>query len=406
MTAKLIKNENDYQRTLSRIEKLMDAAPGTPEFDELELLAALVEMYEDTHYPVDFPDPIAAINFRMEQLGLAKQDLIPFLGSRSKVSEVLNKNRPLTLSMMRALNKGLGIPAEILLQEAGKDFPPQLTDLEWRKFPIAEMVKRGWISSNVPIKGNEEEIMRQFMGEAGGINALAGLFFRKTTSARQNQKMDSYALAAWCIRAISLARKSPLASRYKSDSLDLNTLRTIAKLSYLDEGPLLAKEYLEKLGIHLIAIKHLPKTYLDGASILLEEGTPLIALTIRYDRIDNFWFCLFHELAHVIRHLSRDNRIIIVDDLDLRGHEIEDQDKIEQEADRIAQEALIPEKEWRQFDYNKKRPEKSVKDFAERLKIHPAIIAGRLRFEKQNFRLLTQFVGHGEVRKHFAFEFR
>lgn len=404
MTAKLIKNEKDYQRALSRIEELMDAAPGTAEFDELELLAALVEMYEDTHYPMDFPDPIAAIKFRMEQLGLAKQDLIPFFGSRSKVSEVLNKKRLLTLSMMRALNKGLGIPAEVLLQESGKDFPLQLTDLDWRNFPIVEMVKRSWISSNLLIKGNEEEIMRQFISEAGGINAISGLFFRKNTSPRQNQKMDFYALAAWCIRAISLACKSPLINKYKNDSLDLNTLRNIAKLSYLDEGPLLAKEYLNKLGIHLIAVKHLPKTYLDGASILLEKGTPLIALTIRYDRIDNFWFCLFHELAHVIRHLSRDTRMIIIDDLDLRGHEPQDQDKIEEEADRIAQEALIPETDWEQFDYNEKKPEKSVREFAEKLKIHPAIVAGRLRFEKQNYRLLTQFVGRGEVRKHFALQ--
>jgi HTH-type transcriptional regulator/antitoxin HigA len=108
MINRLIKNKKDYDMTLSRIEQLMDAKPGTAELDELELLTALVEMYEERHFPIGPPDPIDAIKFRMEQLGLGQKDMVPFIGTKSKVSEVLNGKRTLTLAMMRSLNKGLG----------------------------------------------------------------------------------------------------------------------------------------------------------------------------------------------------------------------------------------------------------------------------------------------------------
>ena len=130
MINRLIKNEEDNDMALSRIEHLMDAKPGTAEMDELELLTALVEMYEERHFPISPPDPIDAIKFRMEQLGLGQKDMVPFIGTKSKVSEVLNGNRTLTLVMMRALNKGLGISAEVLLKEPGANFPDEMQDME------------------------------------------------------------------------------------------------------------------------------------------------------------------------------------------------------------------------------------------------------------------------------------
>jgi len=123
-------------------ESIMDAKPGTPDMDELELLTALVEMYEDRHYPISPPDPVDAIRFRMEQLGLSQKDMAPFMGNKSKVSEVLSRKRPLTLAMMRALHKGLGIPAEVLLKEPGADFPESMPDMDWSRFPIVEMAKQ------------------------------------------------------------------------------------------------------------------------------------------------------------------------------------------------------------------------------------------------------------------------
>jgi HTH-type transcriptional regulator/antitoxin HigA len=115
MRPRVLKTEKDYQEALHRAEALMDATPGSPEEEELELLALLIEAYEDTHFPMDFPDPVEAIKFRMDQAGLTRKEMIAYLGSQSKVSEVLNRKRPLSLTMIRALHDGLGIPAEVLL---------------------------------------------------------------------------------------------------------------------------------------------------------------------------------------------------------------------------------------------------------------------------------------------------
>ncbi len=115
MQVRPIRTEKDHEAAVQRIGELISAAPGTPEADELDMLATLVDAYEANHYPMDDPDPIAAIEFRMEQLGLTRKDLEPMIGSRARVSEVLNRKRRLTLEMIRKLKSGLGISADILI---------------------------------------------------------------------------------------------------------------------------------------------------------------------------------------------------------------------------------------------------------------------------------------------------
>jgi len=115
MKIKILKTEAEYDAALERIDALMDAAPCSPEGEELELLALLVEKYEDENYPIELPDPVEAIIFRMEQEGLTRKDMIKYLGSQGKVSEVLNYKRPLSLAMIRSLTEGLNIPAEVLI---------------------------------------------------------------------------------------------------------------------------------------------------------------------------------------------------------------------------------------------------------------------------------------------------
>ncbi|MCI0684324.1 MAG: hypothetical protein L0Y71_19615 [Gemmataceae bacterium] len=117
MKPKIIKTEAQYQAALARIEKIFDAKPGTPKGDELELLLLLVETYEASAYPVDLPDPITALRFRMEQQGLKPKDLIPYIGSKSKVSEVLSGQRALSLTMIRKLVAGLHLPPDVALRE-------------------------------------------------------------------------------------------------------------------------------------------------------------------------------------------------------------------------------------------------------------------------------------------------
>jgi HTH-type transcriptional regulator/antitoxin HigA len=115
-TIKPIKTQVDYDKTLQRIEQLMEAEPNTPAFDELDVLTTLVEAYEDQHFSINLPDPISAIKFRMEQQGLKQSDLVPYIGSPSKVSEVLSGKRTLSLSMIRSLHHNLNIPLEVLIQ--------------------------------------------------------------------------------------------------------------------------------------------------------------------------------------------------------------------------------------------------------------------------------------------------
>ncbi len=115
MDIKPIKTQEDYNHSILRIEELWGATKDTPEGDELDLLVTLVESYEMKHYPIAPPDPIDAIKFRMEQMGMTKADMVKYLGSQSRVSEILNRKRDLTLKMVKSLYKGLKIPAEILL---------------------------------------------------------------------------------------------------------------------------------------------------------------------------------------------------------------------------------------------------------------------------------------------------
>jgi HTH-type transcriptional regulator / antitoxin HigA len=115
MDIRPIKTEQDYHHSIRRIEELWGAKKDTDQGDELDLLITLVESYETKHYPIAPPDPIDAIKFRMEQMGMTKADLVKYIGSQSRVSEVLNRKRSLTLKMVRSLYRGLKIPADILL---------------------------------------------------------------------------------------------------------------------------------------------------------------------------------------------------------------------------------------------------------------------------------------------------
>ncbi|MEH6407071.1 MAG: helix-turn-helix domain-containing protein [Leeuwenhoekiella sp.] len=112
-----VKNENDYQNALNRLEEIFDAKMGTKQGDELEILSILIDKYENEHFPIEMPDPIEAIKFRMEQMGLKQKDLAEILGFTSRVSEVLNKKRKLTLEMVRNLNTKLHIPTDVLIQD-------------------------------------------------------------------------------------------------------------------------------------------------------------------------------------------------------------------------------------------------------------------------------------------------
>jgi HTH-type transcriptional regulator / antitoxin HigA len=114
---KPIRNDAEYRNALNRLEKIFNAKPRTKEGDELEVLSILIDNYENEHFPIDSPDPIEAIKFRMDQLGIKQNDLVKIIGFKSRVSEIINKKRKLTLAMIRKLHHQLNIPTEVLIKE-------------------------------------------------------------------------------------------------------------------------------------------------------------------------------------------------------------------------------------------------------------------------------------------------
>ena len=399
---KPIRSERDYEAALGRISELMDAEPDSPEGDELDILVDLVELYESKHVPMGYPNPIAAIEFRMEQAGLRPADLASFIGSRAKVSEVLSGKRAITMPMARALHEHLGIPADVLLQEPDVDFDDPWTDMEWSRFPVKSMAKLGWIPDRPDLAGRAEDIMRDLINRAGGPDVAGTALYRKNDHVRANAKMDPYALKAWCWQILARANEDLPKAGYERGTVTLEFLTKVARLSWSEDGPRLAKELLVKRGISLVIEKRLPKTHLDGVALRLGDGRPVIGLTLRYDRIDNFWFCLLHELAHVGRHMDNDRGEAFVDDFTLRKLEGRREDPKEMQADEWAEEALIPRSVWEASAVRDRPTTMAVMNLANALQVHPAIVAGRVRYERKNYRLLSQFVGTGEVRRQFG----
>jgi HTH-type transcriptional regulator/antitoxin HigA len=402
MAIKHIRTDSDYEMALARIDELFGARPGSPEGDELEVLVDLVEHYEEKHVPIGHPTALEAIRFRMEQGELTQRDLVPLIGSRAKVSEILSGKRRLTLPMARALHEHLGIPAEALLREAGGAETRPEGELEWERFPLAAMAKRGFIPKGARLKARAEALVRDLIRRAGGKHLASSALFRENASSRANAKTDPYALLAWCLQVLAKAREASGVARYRKGTVTPEFLREVARLSNGEDGPRKAQEYLAARGIRLVIVPHLPRTHLDGAALQLEDGRPVIGLTLRYDRLDSFWFCLLHELAHVGLHLDHGAVEPFIDDLSLRGIPGEREDRREREADQWAEEALVPADAWERSEARVKPTASAILRLAGEVGVHPAIVAGRVRYERRDYRLLSQFVGSREVRRQFG----
>lgn len=399
MNIRPVKTERDYDAALKRIEELWSAEPGTPEYDELDVLITLVGVYEDENHPVPPPSPIEAIKFVMDQRGLKQADLVEFIGSRPRVSEILSGKRNLTLSMIRSLHEGLRIPAEILIAD-GSSLPKGGEAVDWDSFPVREIVKRGWVSSDFDYKTQSEEIVRDLIAQAGyadDYNQDTAACFRQ--GACRGKSASTQAMFTWLLAARAQARKIKCDIVFQRGEIDESFISKVAHLSVLSNAPLVARDFLLKKGIKLVVVEHLDKTHVDGAIIIDPEGTPIVTLSLRYDRLDNFWFTLAHELAHlVLGHVYEVDELCIVDDIESI---FSSTDEREREASRVATKSLIPTDLWEGHRARQTARIKDVNELARKADIHPAIVAGRIRFERNNYRILPRHVGQGEVRKLF-----
>ena len=401
---KIIKTEQDYKEGLKLVEDLIarDPDPDSAEGEQLSLISTLIQDYEARTFPEILPDPIEAIKFRMEQASLKPTDLIPYIGSRSRVSEILSGKRQLTLNMVRALEAGLGIPTKVLIQR-----PVQSDESHYQHWDtrlVRAMESYGYFGSKSFNKYSKEELLKEFFAPLGG-NAQSVALFRKEkdrTSYRTSPLTHKNALDAWMIRVLEKSRKIKVPVTYKHGVIDLAFMRNLIKLSVKEKAPLLALEHLKKVGIKLVIERHLPKTYLDGALILTEKDNPVIGITIRHDNAGNFWFTLMHELAHVSRHYGQHDIDTFYDEklLEKGGIEI---DTKEGEADEWAEESILPKEKWEISPAKVVPSAMAAQSLADELGVHVTVIAGIIRFKHENYYYLHKIVNDKKARVRWLF---
>lgn len=396
---KVIKTEQDYQEALKLVEELLsyDPDPNSTRGEQLSLLSALIQDYETRTFQETLPNPIEAIKFRMEQADLKPVDLVPYIGSRSRVSEILSGRRQLTLEMVRALEASLGIPAKVLIRK-----PDIGEDSEYRNWDnrlVAEMESRGYFGDASLEKYNKIDLLKNFFSLIGSPTQIVGML--RKSNYRSSTLMDKRALAAWTVYVLKNAKKLKTPKKYKHGAIDPNFMLELAKLSVKDNSPILVKEYLRKHGVILVIEPHFMKTYLDGAAILIDKDNPIIGLTLRYDRLDNFWFTLMHELAHIALHYDSDISLFYDE---IEGIKTTDMDEKEREADALAEEALLPKSKWDVSPARLIPSSMAANSLANELGVHVAIIAGQIRHKGNNYGYLNKIVNEAKVRKYFPNE--
>ena len=261
----------------------------------------------------------------------------------------------------------------------------------WEEFPIREMAEIGWIdASATELRHRPYNLVKDFI-DGTRFDSVATVHFRRTAG---TQGLFSCLWVSRLVQRTDEFENIPDIDQYR---FGLDDGRELAQLSVYDDGPSRAKNFLLSRGIALIVERALPGSRLDGAAFRSKNGFPVIGLSLRFDRIDYFWFTLLHEFAHVAMHVSQSNRSFVesLDDID------NSDDPLEQEADYFAQEVLIPRRIWRRSDAYRRQTSTFIMQLAAELNIHPGIIAGRIRRDQNRYDLFTSLVGNNLVRQQF-----
>lgn len=361
------------------------------ELAEFDLLRSGQVSFSKTYALDELPRVLvqARIASSMSQTDLAeKLGMKPQQVQRYEATEYMGAS----LSRLIEISKALGVKV------SGSFEGPKLAggsvfawgdagDIVWGQFPYKEMIKRKWF--DLPSGANPIERVKEYFLRAAGPQFATALHRKKM---RSGNVPNEYALLAWQARILERARSKIDAEEIGVFELDDRWLPELVRLSSRSDGPQRARDLLAEKGIVLVVERHLPGSYLDGAAMLADGDTPVVGLSLRYDRLDNFWFVLMHELGHVFLHLFDGLRFDFFDE-----ESAHDGDAIEAEADKFALDALIPEALWDQCLSRFALSEEAVKIDAETIGIDASIIAGRIRKERGNYTILKDLVGQGEV---------
>jgi len=364
------------------------------ELAEYDMLKSGQVSFSKTYSLEDLPRVLvqARIAARMSQTDLAeKLNMKPQQVQRYEATDYMGANLARLVEVSRALGVKASGTFEGSKQSGSIFFWRNSEEIVWAQFPYKEMMKRKWFT--VPRNANPVDCAKHYFLQAAGPQFATALHRKKMHS---GNVPNDYALLAWQARILERARNSAAHGELTEFDLNDSWLNELAILTKCKDGPFRAKQLLAAKGIVLIVERHLPGSYLDGAAMLGNEGRPVIGLTLRYDRLDNFWFVLLHELGHVFLHLFDGLRY---DFFDEEG--TSDNDSIEMEADKFALEVLIPEALWDQCLSRFAISEEAVRIDADRLGIDPSIVAGRIRKERSDYTILNNLIGQGQVRSQF-----
>lgn len=260
-----------------------------------------------------------------------------------------------------------------------------------------EMVRRKWVQPKPTLVDKIAERGEAIFAYLFGNPALqfADARFRGRKVGPRPNLIEELATRAWLAHVSEFALQRPPKAKFVASRINDEFIQYVAKLSVHADGPSRALNELRNIGISVVTESALPGMSVDGASLHPAGVGPVLALTLRHDRLDNFWFTLFHEIGHIALHLGAPSEEVFVDSTEEdAGDEIE----AEAEANAFAKDGLIPRDAWARSDAFRYGTEGGVLSLARQLGIHAAIVAGRVRHERREYRMLHNLVGQGQVR--------
>lgn len=420
----MITNEKQYRSTRRQLEKMrgarlaLDTEGGTlPPVvraaqqaaldSQIAELAKEINLYdrlrlgEVTEFEADglHALPSILVQARIAR-GMSQKDLGDYLGLKEQQIQRYEAERYRSASLDRLIevSDALGVHIHKRAALLGPDDFGAFDANSWTSFPVTEMAKRGWFEdfAGTPAQARKaaHELVPAYIKTSQARYASAALHKK---SVRSNGQVLEAALAAWEARIRQLADRTPPEAAFDPDQIDADWIAGLVALTLEEDGPRKAVDYLRGRGISLVIERHLPGTLLDGAAMTAFGGYAIVGLTLRHDRLDNFWFTLLHEIGHLKLHIDHDGLAAIFDDT-----EAVSSDTIELEADHFAQEALLPADLWKRAAARFTRTGQAVLGDAKRLRVGPAIIAGRVRREANDYTLFRNLVGAGDVRRQFG----
>lgn len=310
-----------------------------------------------------------------------------------------DRYRSITLSGYRRIAQALGVQLKVAISEklepwfaAQPGLISEYSSAEIKKI-IRHAKENNWFDAPVPDgeDADQQEPLQRFISDhliKYGSPALL------RTGLNVDDLSNDLLLVAWKARVTKIAEDIISAKNLTYKETDISWLPKLARLSVENDGPTKARDLLLQHGIVLVAEPQIPGLKIDGAAFLV-EGIPVIGMTLRRDTVDNFWYTLLHEAAHVVLHYRMGLAIGFYDDSDHTSL-----DQIEKEADDFASNLLIPEDVWKRSPARISKTMEPIEKFAKGLGIHPAIVYGRLQKERNNYATFADKIGRGEIRKH------